>query len=119
MDTIDTSHMRLKLNDPDLFRTKAYINGEWVAAGSGATFEVTNPATGEAIGTVPDMGPAETERAIDAAKEAWPAWRQKTAKERGAILQEWRRLMLDNQEDLARLMTLEQGKPLAEAKGEV
>ncbi len=119
MDTIDTSHMRLKLNDPDLFKTKAYINGEWIAADSGKSFEVTNPATGEVIGTAPEMGAAETERAIAAANAAWPAWRKKTAKERATNLQEWRRLMMEHQEDLARLMTLEQGKPLTEAKGEV
>jgi len=79
MDTIDTTHMRLKLNDPDLFRFKAFVGGDWVEADSGKTFEVTNPATGEVIGTVPDMGEAETLRAIDAADKAWPAWRKKTA----------------------------------------
>lgn len=119
MDTIDTTHMRLKLNDPDLFRFKAFVGGDWVEADSGKTFEVTNPATGEVIGTVPDMGEAETLRAIDAADKAWPAWRKKTAKERAAILRKWNDLMLENAEDLARLMTLEQGKPLAEARGEV
>ena len=109
----------MKLTDSTLFRTQAYIGGQWENANSGATCEVINPATGEKIGTVPDMGATETRRAIEAAKGAFPAWAAKTAKERGAILRRWHDLMLANRDDLATLMTAEQGKPLAEAKGEI
>ncbi|MDJ0611813.1 MAG: NADP-dependent succinate-semialdehyde dehydrogenase [Kiloniellales bacterium] len=108
-----------KLNDPKLFRQQCYIDGAWCDADSGATVEVNNPATGEILGTVPKMGADETRRAIEAAEKAWPAWRAKLAKERAAILRRWHDLMLENAEDLAVLMTLEQGKPLAESKGEV
>ena len=108
-----------QLSDPKLFREQCYIDGRWVDADSGKTIEVTNPATGEVLGTVPNMGAAETRRAIQAAEKAWPAWRGLLAKERANILRKWFNLILENQEDLARLMTLEQGKPLAEAKGEV
>jgi succinate-semialdehyde dehydrogenase/glutarate-semialdehyde dehydrogenase len=111
--------MAFNLNDPKLFRQQGYIDGAWVGAGNRATIEVTNPATGEVLGTVPNMGAEETRAAIDAADAAWPAWRAMTAKERAAILRRWNDLMLANQDDLARLMTAEQGKPLAEAKGEV
>jgi len=109
----------MKLKDPSLFRQQSYIDGAWVDADSGETVTVTNPATGETIGTVPKMGTAETRRAIEAANRAYPAWRARTAKERGAILRKWFDLMMANQEDLAVLMTTEQGKPLAEARGEV
>ncbi|MCP1335838.1 NADP-dependent succinate-semialdehyde dehydrogenase [Futiania mangrovi] len=109
----------LKLNDPKLLRQQCYINGKWVDADSGKTFEVTNPATGEVIATVPDMGVDETRRAIAAADAAWGAWRAKTAKERAVVLRRWFDLMMANQDDLAAIMTAEQGKPLAEAKGEV
>jgi succinate-semialdehyde dehydrogenase/glutarate-semialdehyde dehydrogenase len=109
----------MKLKDPGLFRQQCYIDGAWVDADSRETVPVTNPATGEEIGTVPKMGAAETRRAIDAANRAYPAWRRKTAKERGAILRKWYDLLMANQEDLAVLMTAEQGKPLAEAKGEI
>jgi succinate-semialdehyde dehydrogenase/glutarate-semialdehyde dehydrogenase len=109
----------LNLKDPSLLRQQAYIDGEWCDAQDGATITVTNPATGEPVGTVPLMGAAETKRAIDAAARAWPAWRKKTGKERGAILRKWNDLMLENVDDLALLMTSEQGKPLAEAKGEI
>lgn len=102
-----------------MFRQQAFINGEWLDADSGQTIKVTNPATGEVIGTVPKMGTAETRRAIEAADKALPAWRALTAKERSAKLRRWFELMIENQEDLARLMTTEQGKPLAEAKGEI
>jgi len=108
-----------KLKDMSLFRQQCYIDGQWVDADSGETIEVTNPATGEVIGTIPKMGAAETRRAIEAADKAWPAWRAKTAKERANILRRWFELMMENQDDLGRLMTLEQGKPLAEAKGEI
>ena len=109
----------MKLTDSNLFRMQAYIGGQWENANSGATRDVVNPATGEKIGTVPDMGVAETRRAIEAAKAAFPAWAAKTAKERGAILRRWNDLMLANADDLAKLMTAEQGKPLAESKGEI
>jgi len=109
----------MKLSDPKLFRQQNYINGAWEDADSGETIDVTNPATGEKLGTVPKAGTAETRRAIEAANAAWPAWRAKTAKERAAILRKWFELMMANQDDLGVLMTAEQGKPLAEAKGEV
>jgi succinate-semialdehyde dehydrogenase / glutarate-semialdehyde dehydrogenase len=109
----------MKLRDPDLLRNRAFIGGKWVDADNGATQEVVNPATRETIGTVPDMGVADTRRAIEAAHAAFPAWAALTAKERAAILRRWFDLMMANQEDLATLMTAEQGKPLAEAKGEI
>jgi succinate-semialdehyde dehydrogenase/glutarate-semialdehyde dehydrogenase len=109
----------LNLKDPKLFREQCYIDGAWVAADSKKTFPVDNPATGETIGVVPDMGAAETKRAIEAADKAWPAWRAKTAKERAAILRKWFDLMMANQDDLGLILTTEQGKPLAEAKGEI
>jgi succinate-semialdehyde dehydrogenase/glutarate-semialdehyde dehydrogenase len=110
---------QLPLKDPRLFRQQAYINGKWTNADSGATIDVTNPATGEKLGTIPKLGAAETRRAIEAANAAWPAWRKKTAKERANILRKWFNLMMDNQDDLAVILTAEQGKPLAEAKGEI
>ncbi|MBW1245508.1 NADP-dependent succinate-semialdehyde dehydrogenase [Pseudomonas tolaasii] len=109
----------MQLQDPKLFRQQAYINGEWSDADSGKVIEVTNPATGKVIGTVPKMGAGETRRAIEAADKALPAWRALTAKERSNKLHRWFELMIENQDDLARLMTTEQGKPLAEAKGEI
>jgi succinate-semialdehyde dehydrogenase / glutarate-semialdehyde dehydrogenase len=109
----------MKLRDPDLLRNRAFIGGKWVDAENGATQEVVNPATRETIGTVPDMGAPDTRRAIEAAHAAFPAWAALTAKERAAILRRWFELMMANQEDLATLMTAEQGKPLAEAKGEI
>ena len=109
----------LKLKDPSLLRQQSYIDGAWCDADDAATITVTNPATGEAVGTVPHMGAIETKRAIDAANAAWPAWRKRTARERSLILRKWNDLMLENADDLALIMTAEQGKPLAEAKGEV
>lgn len=109
----------MQLKDPSLFRQQAYIDGNWVDADQGASNAIRNPANGEIIAHVPDMGADETRRAIAAADAALPAWRAKTAKERGAILRRWFELIMANQEDLARIMTLEQGKPLAEARGEV
>ncbi len=109
----------LQLKDPTLLRHQAYLNGAWVDADGGQTINVSNPATGEHIGTVPLMGAAETRRAIEAANAAWPAWRKKTAKERAAVLRRWHDLILENADDLALIMTTEQGKPLPEAKGEV
>ena len=107
----------ISLKDPKLFREQCYIDGQWV--GAKKTFEVNNPATGATLGSVPDMGVEETRRAIDAAGRAWPAWRAKTAKERAAILRKWFDLMMAAQEDLAQILTAEQGKPLAEARGEI
>ena len=109
----------LALKDPSLLRQQCYINGKWVDADSSKAIDVINPATGEVLGTVPNLGAAETRRAIEAANAAWPAWRKKTAKERANILRKWFNLMMENQDDLATLMTAEQGKPLAEAKGEI
>ncbi|MFJ3051524.1 MULTISPECIES: NADP-dependent succinate-semialdehyde dehydrogenase [Pseudomonas nitroreducens/multiresinivorans group] len=109
----------MQLNDAKLFRQQAYIDGSWVDADNGKTINVNNPATNEIIGTVPKMGADETRRAIEAADKALPAWRALTAKERANKLRKWFDLMIANQDDLARLMTIEQGKPLAEAKGEI
>ncbi|WP_338920149.1 NADP-dependent succinate-semialdehyde dehydrogenase [Pseudomonas silesiensis] len=102
-----------------LFRQQAFIDGEWVHADNGRVITVTNPATGETVGTVPRMGAAETRRAIEAANRALPAWRSLTAKERAVKLRRWFELMMANQEALARLMTVEQGKPLTESRGEI
>lgn len=109
----------MQLNDPTLFRQQALIDGQWRDADSGEVIAVTNPANGKTLGSVPKMGSAETRDAIEAANRALPAWRDLTAKERANILRRWFNLMLEHQDDLARLMTLEQGKPLAEAKGEI
>jgi succinate-semialdehyde dehydrogenase/glutarate-semialdehyde dehydrogenase len=109
----------LPLKDPTLFRQANFIDGKWVEADSGKTLEVKNPATGEAIGEVPAMGTAETRRAIEAANRAQPGWRAMTAKERAVILRKLNDLMLANADDLAIIMTAEQGKPLAESRGEI
>jgi succinate-semialdehyde dehydrogenase / glutarate-semialdehyde dehydrogenase len=109
----------MKLRDPELLRTRAFIGGEWLTARDGATHPVSNPATQDVLGTVPLMGAAETRRAIEAAQAAFPAWAARTAKERAGILRRWYELLIANQDDLATLMTAEQGKPLAEAKGEI
>jgi succinate-semialdehyde dehydrogenase / glutarate-semialdehyde dehydrogenase len=108
-----------ELKDPRLFREACYVDGQWVQATSGQSIGVDDPATREIIGKVPKLNIAETRRAIEAAHRTFPAWSKKTAKERAAILRRWFELMMANQEDLARLMTLEQGKPLAESRGEV
>ena len=118
-DMQELSDHPLKLDKPALFRSKAYIDGAWVDADDGATFEVSNPADGRVLAEVPNQGVAETRRAIEAASAAWPAWRSKTAKERAAILRRWFELMVENKDDLARLMTAEQGKPIAESAGEI
>ncbi len=107
------------LQDSTLLRDRAFVDGAWVAAASGASFAVTDPATGAEIGWVPDMDGADADAAIAAADAAFPAWAAKTAKERAAILRKWYELILAAADDLAALMTAEQGKPLAEAKGEV
>ena len=109
----------MELTDSNLLRHQCYIDGAWVSSDSGATIEVTNPADGAVLGAVPAMGPAETRRAIEAADAAWGPWRARTGKERAQVLRAWFDLMMANLDDLAVLMTAEQGKPLAEARGEV
>ncbi|WP_185267132.1 NADP-dependent succinate-semialdehyde dehydrogenase [Halopseudomonas xiamenensis] len=109
----------MELHAPELFRQQAFINGNWCEAERGQRTEIFNPATGERLGSVPDMGVEDTGRAIDAAHAAQPAWRRRTAKERAVILRRWYELIMQHQEDLARIMTAEQGKPLAEARGEI
>jgi succinate-semialdehyde dehydrogenase / glutarate-semialdehyde dehydrogenase len=109
----------IKLKDPALFHEQCYLNGAWTSADNKESIPVNNPATGEIIGTIPKMGASETRRAIEAANAAYPRWRAKTAMERSTILRRWYELMLANQDDLAILMTAEQGKPLAEARGEI
>ena len=111
--------MTLNISDKALLKTQAYINGQWVDADSGATLEVTNPANGEVIAHVARCGTAETRRGIEAAAAAFPEWRRRTVKERSAYLRKWFNLMMEAQEDLALIMTAEQGKPLAEARGEI
>lgn len=109
----------LTLKDPSLLKSQAYINGQWVNADDGKTFDVQNPATGEVITQVASMGTNETRRAIESAETAWIDWRNKTAKERSSILRQWFQLMMENQQDLATILSSEQGKPLAESMGEV
>ncbi len=109
----------LMLKDPTLLRQQCYLNGQWLAADGAEVIDVTNPATGEKLGSIPRMGKDETRRTIEAANCALPAWRAKTAKERATILRRWFDLMMANQEDLAIIMTAEQGKPLAESRGEI
>jgi len=116
---LDTLKTTLELNNPALLRDRAYIDGEWVSAADGSMFKVTNPADGSLVTEVPQLGIAETKAAIEAANVAWPAWRRKTAKERAAILRRWYDLMVANRDDLAAIMTAEQGKPLTESAGEV
>src|SRR5688572_8272569 len=115
----DTLEKGVTLKDPGLFRQASYIDGAWVTAPSGATITVDNPATGEAIGTVPKLGAVETRHAIHAAARAFEGWRKTTAKDRAIVMRRWFDLMIANRDDLARLMTTEQGKPLAESRGEV
>lgn len=109
----------VNLNDPKLLISRAYVAGEWTAAASGRTIAVEDPATGERLGVVPDLDGADTDAAIAAAGAALPAWRARTAEDRGAILERWHALVLENLADLAAIMTAEQGKPLEEAKGEI
>lgn len=116
---LDTIKTKLELKNPALLREQSYINGEWVSAEDGATFPVTNPADGSLVANVPELDLAGARSAIEAANAAWPAWRSKTAKERSAILRRWFDLMLANKDDLAAIMTAEQGKPLAESAGEI
>src|SRR5512139_2974860 len=109
----------IPLKDANLFRQQSYVDGAWTDADSKKGFAVHNPATGEVLGSVPDLGAAETRRAIEAAERALPGWRAKTGKERAAILRKWNDLIVANLDDLALILTTEQGKPLAEAKGEI
>src|SRR5580693_7912921 len=109
----------LKLKDELLLKSDSYVDGAWTPSKSGARFPVLNPATGETLADVADFDATDTRAAIEAASRAWPAWRAKTAKERAQIMRKWFELLMANQEDLARLMTAEQGKPLAETRGEV
>ena len=111
--------MPLELQDPSLLRQHAYVNGQWCEADNNARTSIFNPATAELVGSVPNMGRSETRRAIAAAQAAQPAWRALTAKERANCLRRWYQLVMENQEDLARIMTAEQGKPLTEARGEI
>ena len=108
-----------QLQRKDLFRQQCFVNGQWQDADSGQTLDVQNPANGQTLGHVPRMGADETRRAIESARQAWAGWRAKTAQQRSVILRRWFELMMAHQDDLATLMTLEQGKPLAEAKGEI
>ena len=109
----------MQLKDPTLLRKDALVEGAWIGADSQKRFAVTNPANGQVIVEVPDLGAAETRRAVEAASRAWPAWRAKTGKERANALRAWFNLLMANADDLAAIMVTEQGKPLAEAKGEV
>src|SRR5690606_19505296 len=109
----------MQLKDSSLFRQQAYVDGAWLDADGGQTLEVNKPAGGEALGTVPKMGAAETRRAIEAAERALAAWRDLTATDRSQAPRRWFELIMQSQEGLARLMTLEQGKPLTESRGEI
>jgi succinate-semialdehyde dehydrogenase/glutarate-semialdehyde dehydrogenase len=112
-------HSTLSLRDPSLFRQQAFVGGRWLDAASGEVKQVFNPATGEVIGTVPNCGAKEARAAIEAADKALPDWRSRTAKARAQLLRKWFDLIMANQEDLAVLMTVEQGKPLQESRGEI
>ena len=109
----------MELQDPTLLRTQAYVGGEWIDADSGATFDVTDPATGDVVASVADLGVAEARRAVDLAEVAQKAWAARTAKDRGAVLRRWYELFLEHKEDLALIMTSEMGKPIGESRGEV
>ena len=109
----------MDITNKKLFKQQCFIDGEWVDSQSKRTIDVNNPASQEIIGTVPNCGKEETIIAIEAAEKSWNSWKSKTAKERSNILKNWFHLIEDNHEDLAKLMTIEQGKPLAEAKGEI
>jgi len=119
MTMLDTAKTQLNLKNAALLREQSYINGEWVSAADGVTFPVTNPADGSLVAHVPQLTVDDARSAIEAADAAWPAWRKKTAKERSAILRRWFDLMLANKDDLAAIMTAEQGKPIAESAGEI
>lgn len=112
------SHSVPPLNDPSLLKNQTYINGQWVSAKSGKTFSVADPASGKEIGTMPEMDSQDVQTAIDAAAAALPSFRKTTGRERSRMLRKWWQLMMDNAEDIARLITWENGKPLTDAKGE-
>ncbi|MDF3604820.1 NAD-dependent succinate-semialdehyde dehydrogenase [Paracoccus sp. DMF-8] len=114
-----TQDLRATLRDPSLLETRGYVAGEWIHAGDGATYDVTNPATGQVIAQVADLSRADATRAIAAAEQAMKGWAARTAKERANIMRKWFDLMMEHQDDLGRILTAEQGKPLAEAKGEI
>ncbi len=116
---LDTTDLKSMLKDPDLLRDRCYVAGDWMGADDGGTFDVSNPARGDVICAVPDLGEAEVNRAIDAAYAAQKAWAAKTGKERAAVLRKWYELMVANADDLGAILTAEMGKPLAEARGEV
>ena len=116
---LDSTNLSSMLKDPSLLCTQAYVSGEWINADDGSTFEVKNPARGDVIAAVPDMGLAETKRAIEAARLAQKPWAAKTGKERSAILRKWNDLMVENADDLGIILTAEMGKPIAEGKGEI
>ena len=109
----------MNITDSKFYRDKYFINGEWVGADSGETISVNNPATLKEIGTVPKCGTNETKRAIEAANAAWPEWRARSARQRSDILRKWFDLMIENKEELAQMMTIEQGKPINESRGEI
>ena len=109
----------MEIKDSKFYRDKCYINGEWVNAVSGETISVNNPANLKEIGTVPKCGTSETRNAIEAANNAWPEWRAKSARQRSEILRKWFDLMIENKEELAQIMTVEQGKPINESRGEI
>jgi succinate-semialdehyde dehydrogenase / glutarate-semialdehyde dehydrogenase len=113
------AHKVPQLSDQSLFKQQAYINGKWVGAQSGQTFEVQDPASHETIGSMPEMNKDDTELAIKAAADALPSWRKTTGRERSRLLRKWYQLVLDNADDIAKLITWENGKPIADAKGEV
>ena len=119
MATVVQHRVTKLLQDPELFRERCYVGGHWIPAANGATIPVDDPATGDVIGSVPKAGRTETRVAIERAAAAWPEWRVRTGKERAAILRRWFDLVMANLDDLARLMTLEQGKPLVESRSEV
>src|SRR6188768_3695617 len=116
---LDKVKSSVQLQDMSLFRQQCYLDGAWVDADDKSTLTIYNPADGSLVGTVPKMGAAETRRAIETAHQAFKLWRAKTAKERSTLLRKWFDLMIANTEDLALLMTLEQGKPLTESRGEI
>ena len=109
----------MEIKNKELFKQKCFINGEWVNANNNEKIEVNNPATLKIIGSVPKCGKEETRYAISIAFDAWKDWRERTALDRSNILRKWNDLILENQEDLARIMTIEQGKPLQESMGEI
>ncbi|CAM4010322.1 NAD-dependent succinate-semialdehyde dehydrogenase [Palleronia rufa] len=115
----DTTDLASRLSDPELLRDQAYLAGDWVGAGDGKTFEVKNPARGDVLASVADLGRKDVARALDAAAAAQKDWARRTAEDRGKVLMAWHDLMVDHADDLATILTAEQGKPLAEAKGEV